>query len=92
MTVNAIGEDEWIGIDDIRVTEVTSTPRRVLDFDGDGRSDVSVFRPSNGVWYLLNSNTGFTSVPFGISTDKIVPADYDGDGKTDVSIAQALGI
>ncbi len=86
MTVNAIGEDEWIGIDDISVTGVTSPPRRVFDFDGDGRSDVSVFRPSNGAWYLLNSTTGFASVQFGISTDKIVPADYDGDGKTDVAV------
>ncbi len=48
LTVNAIGADEWIGIDDISVTGVTSPPRRVFDFDGDGRSDVSVFRPSNG--------------------------------------------
>ncbi len=86
MTVNAVGNDEWIGIDDISVTGVTSAPRRVFDFDGDGRSDVSVFRPSNGVWYLLNSNTGFASVQFGISTDKIVPADYDNDGKTDVAV------
>ncbi|MBA4123392.1 MAG: VCBS repeat-containing protein [Acidobacteria bacterium] len=86
MTVNAVGNDEWIGIDDIIVTGITSTPRRVFDFDGDGRSDVSVFRPSNGGWYLLNSATGFASVQFGISTDKIVPADYDGDGKTDVAV------
>jgi hypothetical protein len=57
-----------------------------FDFDGDGRSDVSVFRPSNGVWYLLNSNTGFSAAQFGISTDNIVPADYDGDGKTDIAV------
>ena len=57
-----------------------------FDFDGDGRADVSVFRPSNGAWYLLNSTSGFTNAQFGISTDKIVPADYDGDGKTDIAV------
>ncbi|MCY7344928.1 MAG: VCBS repeat-containing protein [Pyrinomonadaceae bacterium] len=57
-----------------------------FDFDGDGRADVSVFRPSNGAWYLNQSQNGFTGVQFGISTDKIVPADYDGDGKTDVAV------
>jgi uncharacterized delta-60 repeat protein len=57
-----------------------------FDFDGDGRSDVSVFRPDNGTWYLLQSQNGSTGISFGFSTDKIVPADYDGDGKTDVAV------
>lgn len=57
-----------------------------FDFDGDGKSDISVFRPENGIWYLFNSSTGFTGVQFGVATDKIVPADYDGDGKYDVAV------
>jgi hypothetical protein len=57
-----------------------------FDFDGDGRADESVFRPSNGVWYLNRSRDGYTGYQFGISTDKLVPADYDGDGKTDVAV------
>lgn len=56
------------------------------DFDGDGRSDLGVFRPSNGVWYLSRSTNGFLAVPFGIATDRLVPADYDGDFKTDIAI------
>lgn len=66
---------------------ITRVSRAQFDFDGDGRADVSVFRPSNGVWYqLLSANNGFSATAFGISTDKIVPADYDGDNKTDVAV------
>ncbi len=56
------------------------------DFDGDGKADISVYRPSSGVWYLLNSQSGFSGFQFGISTDRITPADYDGDGKTDIAV------
>ena len=60
--------------------------RTPFDFDGDGKADISVYRPSNGTWYFLNSTAGFSATQWGISTDKIVPADYDGDGKTDTAI------
>lgn len=62
------------------------TASALFDFDGDNKSDVSVFRPSSGFWYLLQSTAGFAGVQFGLSTDKIVPADYDGDGRTDVAV------
>lgn len=58
----------------------------LFDYDGDGKSDISVFRPSEGVWYLNQSTNGFVAARFGISTDRIVPADYDGDGKTDIAV------
>jgi hypothetical protein len=57
-----------------------------FDFDGDGRADISVFRPSDRNWYLNRSSQGFAAVQWGIATDKIAPADYDGDGKTDVAV------
>jgi hypothetical protein len=60
--------------------------RSVFDFDGDGRADVSVFRPSDGNWYVDRSSQGFAATPFGLADDKITPADYDGDGKTDVAV------
>ncbi len=64
----------------------TSTPT-VSDFDGDGRSDISVFRPSNGTWYVMQSGSNTLRVqPFGTNGDKIVPGDYNGDGRTDFAV------
>jgi uncharacterized delta-60 repeat protein len=57
------------------------------DFDGDGKLDPTVFRPSNGVWYTLKSATNtLTATQFGLSNDRMVAADYDGDGKTDLAV------
>ena len=57
------------------------------DFDGDGKTDVSIFRPSTGVWSILNSsNSSATDTSFGQGTDKVAPGDYDSDGKTDIGV------
>jgi len=64
----------------------SSALQSLFDYDGDGKSDISVFRPSTGAWYLLQSQAGFTGTLFGILTDKITPADFDGDGKTDIAV------
>ncbi|HEX8735760.1 MAG TPA: FG-GAP-like repeat-containing protein [Pyrinomonadaceae bacterium] len=64
-----------------------STRPARFDFDGDGKSDLSVFRPSNGSWYIINSGSdSFTGFQFGTVGDRIVPADYDGDGRTDAAV------
>lgn len=57
-----------------------------FDFDGDGKADVSIFRPGNATWYLQQSQNGFAGIASGIASDKLVPADYDGDGKTDLAV------
>lgn len=49
----------------------------VADFDGNGATDKAVFRPSNGVWYILSG----TSVQYGGNGDFPLPArDTNGDG------------
>lgn len=64
----------------------TAPARTKFDFDGDGKADVGVFRPSDGLWHLNNSTGGYAAFPFGLAGDKIIPGDYDGDGKTDVAV------
>jgi hypothetical protein len=66
----------------------------LADFDGDGSNDFAVFRPSDGVWYSMNS-AGFSATSFGSAADKVVSADYDGDGRTDTAVfsnVDGLGI
>jgi Tol biopolymer transport system component len=56
----------------------------VFDFDGDGKTDISTFKPGPGEWwYLRSSDGGNRAFQFGAGTDKLVPADYTGDGQAD---------
>jgi len=69
--------------------DATTAPARAkyVDFDGDGKTDISVFRPNEGVWYEYRSSDNVvTAKQFGIASDVLAPADYDGDGKTDEAV------
>jgi hypothetical protein len=53
------------------------------DFNGDGKADATVFRPSTGWWYVH----GVGSFLWGGGNGDIpMPADYDGDGKADQAV------
>jgi uncharacterized delta-60 repeat protein len=83
-----IGNTPRIGLARLNVIQDTTLRTfRIFDFDGDGKTDISVFRPSVGEWYYQrSSNSVVNGATFGNSTDKPVPADYTGDGKTDIAI------
>ncbi len=60
----------------------------MVDFDGDGKTDITVYRTNTGAWYVHPSGGGS---PYGFGwggdpTDKPVPGDYDGDRKTDYAV------
>lgn len=61
--------------------------RTSADFDGDLKSDISVYRPSNGTWYINHSSNGSNRYQnFGLAEDIPVPEDYDGDNITDIGV------
>ncbi len=57
------------------------------DYDGDGKADLAVFRPSDSVWYLYLSTTQEPEYKkFGLANDVPSPGDYDGDGRSDIAV------
>ena len=60
------------------------------DYDGDGKTDLAVYRPSTGdvvsSGCRARNYTTFVSYQWGLSGDIPVPGDFDGDGKTDVAV------
>lgn len=57
------------------------------DFDGDFRTDLSVYRQSNSTWYIVNSGSGIETQSLPASASAIAASeDYDGDRITDHGI------
>ena len=86
---NAPGGNGYdIGAFELQYFEISN--RQKFDFDGDRRTDISVYRGYSGEWWLKKSSDGTSRVTnFGEITDKIIPGDYTGDGRDDIAIFRA---
>jgi hypothetical protein len=71
---------------------VTTAPCRTTNpgmFDGDGKTDLALYRASSGTWYIKRSTSGYATYDtynWGTSTDVPVAGDYDGDGRGDLAV------
>lgn len=63
-----------------------------FDSTNDGLADMTVFRPSNGVWHTLDSAGGSTSAQCGISTDIPVPGNYADNGASEQSVYRVSAV
>ena len=61
------------------------------DFDGDGKSDIVVWRPGDGTWRWLTSSAQYDTASaqvaqWGHAGDVPIAGDFDGDGRADLAI------
>ena len=54
---------------------------------GMAETDIAVFRPSDGVWYIIRAVTEPALITsWGLNGDVPVAGDYDGDGRDDIAV------
>jgi hypothetical protein len=71
----------------VTITSATSALARLADYDGDGKSDLSLWTASNGRWQILRSrDEQATQTVWGGAGDVSLLGDYDGDGQSDLAV------
>jgi hypothetical protein len=80
-------QSDVVAMDDFIYGEPRSLDYHTADFDGDGTSDYSVYRPSTGQWFIINSGSNtFSASFFGTAGDVPIDADFDGDRLADLAV------
>jgi len=84
---NADATDQHFALVAYNFAEPVAAGRRApFDYDGDDRTDLSIFRAGPGEWwYQRSSNGSVVAGQFGATTDRITPGDFTGDQKTDIA-------
>lgn len=85
--IDGMGGVDVVAMDDFIYGEPRAIGSHSADFDGDGVTDMSVFRPSNGTWFIFSSGTNtFSFTQFGQAGDIPVDGDFDGDSRSDIAV------
>jgi hypothetical protein len=85
--VDGVNGVDVVAMDDFIYGEPRATEYHTSDFDGDGTSDLAVWRPTTGQWFVINSGTNtFQISTFGVPGDIPVDGDFDGDSKADLAV------
>ena len=84
---DGVGGVDVVAMDDFIYGEPRAGQFHSGDFDGDGFADATVFRPSSGTFFTLNTGSNTVTItPFGVNGDIPVEGDFDGDALGDVAI------
>jgi hypothetical protein len=86
--IDGTGGVDVVAMDDFIYGEPRAMQSHSSDYDGDGETDVAIFRPGIGFWtiYLSGTDSYTTVTNFGQSGDIPVDGDFDGDAKTDIAV------
>jgi hypothetical protein len=86
LVVHEIAPNSGCASYSLTVSYRTSCRAPGFDATNDGRADLTVFRPSDGGWYTLDSASGASTAQCGISTDIPVPGSYADSGASEQSV------
>jgi hypothetical protein len=78
--LSAIRTQQWGSLGDLSI---------VADFDRDGHADYAVWRPSNGMWWMMPSSNPIRTQQWGLPGDIPLPGDFNGDEKADYAVWRA---
>jgi hypothetical protein len=57
------------------------------DYDRDGYTDIAVWRPSDGTWYIFDESANQVTIKkWGMDGDIPVPAQYDNSGSPELAV------